>query len=499
MSDQGRPRNPFGGGERTIIRPNPGGRLPTPPAAHPPAGAPTPVSPANPGASTPAYQAAATPTYPAPPTPPAPPLYPPAPSTPAQEDWIKTPALQVPIDSDQAQAPTLRVDDLVAPNANPIMRAAGPVLQLLGRLRVALLRASFGSLMQQVAEATKFFEKDIRSAGVSEQHANTAKYILCATADDIVQHIPNEERHLWTQFSMLARFFGERTGGVRFFETLNHAKLSPMVNYPVLELHHACLALGFQGVYRTQAGGLATLQQIQRDLYETLRQVRPKVARDLSPHWKGQALGANLNRVRLPVWVVASAAAALLFGLYVVLRILLSGNADLAAENIALLHSNDPFTIFRRVPAPPPPPPAPAKPPDEWKPPDPCSTLRQTASGIVIKLCGEALFDPGQATVKDEFKQKATGIAALLDKYPGRIRVIGHTDNTPIKNVRFPSNFQLSVERANAIAALIKTGLRDPNRIDVDGKGPDVPITSNATPEGRAMNRRVEIAISRPE
>jgi type VI secretion system protein ImpK len=256
----------------------------------------------------------------------------------------------------------LRVDDLVAPNANPIMRAAGPLLQLLGRLRVALLRASFASLMEQVAEAIKFFEKDIRSAGISEQQANSAKYILCATADDIVQHIPTEERHVWTQYSMLSRFFGERIGGVRFFEILNHAKLDPLINYPVLELQHACLALGFQGVHRTQAGGLATLQQIQRDLYETLRRVRPKVIRDLSPHWQGQALGMNLNRVRVPVWVVGASAGALLFALFVTLRILLSGNAEAAAEMTATLHSNDAIGIKRRIPAPPPPPPPPPPP-----------------------------------------------------------------------------------------------------------------------------------------
>ena len=124
-------------------------------------------------------------------------------------------------------APALRVDELVAPNANPIMRAAGPLLQLLGRLRVALMRASFASLMEQVADAIKFFENDIRSAGISEQQANTAKYILCATADDIVQHIPTEDRHVWTQYSMLSRFFGERVGGVRFFEILDRLKADP--------------------------------------------------------------------------------------------------------------------------------------------------------------------------------------------------------------------------------------------------------------------------------
>jgi type VI secretion system protein ImpK len=377
------------------------------------------------------------------------------------------------------------------------MRAAGPLLQLLGRLRVALLRASFASLMEQVAEAIKFFEKDIRSAGISEQQANSAKYILCATADDIVQHIPTEERHVWTQYSMLSRFFSERTGGVRFFDILTHAKLDPLVNYPVLELHHACLALGFQGVYRTQAGGVATLQQIQRDLYETLRRVRPKVIRDLSPHWQGQALGMRLNRVRVPVWVVGATAAALLFGLFVVLRILLSGNAEAAAEKTATLHSDGKIAIKRRLPAPPPPPPPPPPPDPALPPDDGCTVVEQTASQIMIRLCDQVTFDPGQAIVKDQFKPLAAKIASYLDKKEGRIRVVGHTDNTPIKNVRFPSNWHLSVERAKAVAAILKVGMADPNRIDVEGKGPDVPIASNATPEGRAKNRRVEVMVRR--
>ena len=494
MSDQDRPRNPFGRGERTIIRPNPAGRLPAGnPQANPipsdqmPPAAPVARPPSSPDATTPR----AAPAVPAAS----------APSTHPAEEWIQTPAPPpASAASTAGQGPVLRVDDLVAPNANPIMRAAGPLLQLLGRLRVALLRASFAGLMEQVAEAIKFFEKDVRSAGISEQQATSAKYILCATADDIVQHIPTEERHVWAQYSMLSRFFGERTGGVQFFEMLNQAKLDPLINYPVLELHHACLALGFQGVYRTQSAGLASLQQIQRDLYETLRRVRPKVARDLSPHWRGQALGLNVMRSRVPAWAVGATSAALLFGLFVILRILLSGSADAAVQATATLHPDGKIALKRRVFVPPPPPPPPtsqvARLRQELQNGE-CSVVDQTPNQIVIRLCDQVTFDPGQAIVKDQFKPLAAKIAAILDKEPGRIRVIGHTDNTPIKTVRFPSNWHLSTERAKAVAALLKQGLTDPDRIDVDGKGPDVPIASNATPEGRAKNRRVEVMIGR--
>src|SRR6266702_1673436 len=106
---------------------------------------------------------------------------------------------------------------------------------------------------------------------------------------------------------------------------------------------------------------------------------------------------------------------------------------------------------------------------------------------------------PGQATVLDAFKPVAARVAATLEKEPGHIKIVGHTDTTPIRTVRFPSNFELSVERAKAVAAVLKRGLSDSNRVDVEGKGPDAPISSNATPEGRAKNRRVEIFIERSE
>src|SRR5215813_12485489 len=268
MNDKVPPRSPFGiPGDRTVIRPNPGGRRPVAPP-------PAPGAPAAPYNPIPEGQGP-----PQPAVPQATPYVPPAaPANANPDEWITSQA-QAPQPAPQVRVPEVRIDELVAPNENPILRSAGPLLLLLGRLRVALARASFASLMEQVAEAIRFFERDIRSAGISEAQANSAKYIICATADDIVQNIPTDDRHVWTQYSMLSRFFGERVGGVRFFEILNHNKIDPLLNYNVLELQHACLALGFQGMYRTSEGGVANLQQIQRDLYETLRRVRPRVMR----------------------------------------------------------------------------------------------------------------------------------------------------------------------------------------------------------------------------
>src|SRR5882672_3102948 len=288
MNDKLPPRSPFGiPGEKTVIRPNPGGRraVSPPPASGAPAYNPVPQGAGPPQPAAPA----ATPYVP-----------PAAPGNPNAEEWITTQA-QAPQPVLQVRVREVRIDELVAPNENPILRSAGPLLLILGRLRVALARASFASLMEQVADAIKFFEQDIRSAGISEAQANSAKYIICATADDIVQNIPTEDRHVWTQYSMLSRFFGERIGGVRFFEELEKALKDPLVNYPLLELQHTCLALGFQGVHRSAPNGPSSLQQIQRNLYETLRRIRPKVIHDLSPRWQGQSLASRALRLQLAV------------------------------------------------------------------------------------------------------------------------------------------------------------------------------------------------------
>ncbi len=85
----------------------------------------------------------------------------------------------------------------------------------------------------------------------------------------------------------------------------------------------------------------------------------------------------------------------------------------------------------------------------------------------------------------------------MLETEGGAVKVVGHTDNVPIRTARFASNLQLSQARAKAVGDLLQTKLSKPDRISVEGKGADAPIADNASREGRAKNRRVEIVIQR--
>ena len=503
------PDDPFGRRERTIIRPNPGGRRPSTPAG----GAPPAATPTSP-VSYPPPPGAAPPSYPPPQAPPSPQQAPinwdgwvsTTPTPPGVNPYMQQQAASAPM-TPAPTAPHISYD-LVEIAANPLMRAAASLLLLLGRLRASLSRAGTDQLMDQVAQSIVQFEADARTAGVAPEQINAAKYALAATADDIVQNLPTDDRHLWTKYSMLVRFFSERTGGVRFFRELERAKQDPASNLSLLEVMHACLCLGFEGVYRasTSDGGAGALQGIRRDLYETIRRAQPKTIEDLSPHWRGQTIAMVANRLRAPVWSIAAIVAVILLGVYLFLRNLLSGEADALALKMAQLHPSTEINILRE---------AAVKPP-----PDPVLsttqlqriraaladeilagklTADQNTTTIFIRIGNLVLFPSGEAKVDPSFAPIAVKIAKSLDKEPGGIRVDGYSDTDPIKTVTFPSNFELSEARAKSVAAVLKSDLRDPSRVTVSGKGTANPVAPNDTAEHKAKNRRVEVSIPRAD
>ena len=395
---------------------------------------------------------------------------------------------------------------LVTLAANPLMRASASLLLLLGRLRASLARAGPNQLMDQVAQALQQFEVDARAANAPADQIETAKYALAACVDDIVQNLPNEDGRVWTQHSMLARFFNERAGSARFFKELERAKQNPALNLAVLEVMHACLSLGFEGVYRA-AGHRGSLQAIQRDLYETIKRAQPKAIEDLSSRWRGQSIPLSSSRLQVPIWAIAAAAGAILLGSYLYLRNSLSGQAEVLALTMEQVHPNTQLDIVRETPVKPPPDPQPR-----------ASTqlqrvraalakeilagqldAMQSATTIFIRIGNAVLFPPGSAKANASFLPLAAKIAAALEREPGPIHVDGYTDSDPIRTVSFPSNFELSDARAKSVAAMLKSKLSQPGRLVVSGKGAENPIAPNDTEQNKSKNRRVEVSIQRTD
>jgi len=120
--------------------------------------------------------------------------------------------------------------------------------------------------------------------------------------------------------------------------------------------------------------------------------------------------------------------------------------------------------------------------------------------GIRILLTGEAFFDPGSAELKPYAKKVLKKIAKILNAIPNLIRIEGHTSKRPISPIRldsrYPTNWELSAARAvNVLRYLQEFGNVKGYRMHAVGYGPYRPLGNNNTPEGRALNRRVEIVI----
>lgn len=118
-------------------------------------------------------------------------------------------------------------------------------------------------------------------------------------------------------------------------------------------------------------------------------------------------------------------------------------------------------------------------------------------SQLIITIRDHALFDSAEATVNAGGQELAVYIAQMLEDYPDyNVIVSGHTDNNPISNRQFSSNWDLSVMRAvRFLDIMLKNSDVNPARFSAIGYGEHHPVADNATREGKALNRRVELSI----
>lgn len=123
-------------------------------------------------------------------------------------------------------------------------------------------------------------------------------------------------------------------------------------------------------------------------------------------------------------------------------------------------------------------------------------SVRPDDRGLVLSLGEHVLFDAGRAQVKESASGALAAVAAILRKSGCSAVVEGHTDSLPISNARFASNWELSTARATGVLAqlLERHGVL-PERLSAAGYAEFRPIASNATPEGRVRNRRVDVVL----
>jgi len=117
---------------------------------------------------------------------------------------------------------------------------------------------------------------------------------------------------------------------------------------------------------------------------------------------------------------------------------------------------------------------------------------------VRIILTGDLLFDTGMATLKGSAKTSLKEIAEILRKTPYMINLVGHTDDLPIHTEQFPSNWELSTTRACKVARFLIDEMHIPaEKFYITGHASYQPLKPNDVAEDRAVNRRVEIIVTK--
>jgi len=122
--------------------------------------------------------------------------------------------------------------------------------------------------------------------------------------------------------------------------------------------------------------------------------------------------------------------------------------------------------------------------------------VRQYKDMLTVDVAEQLFFDSGRADLKDTGKAVLKKVGEALKGYEDKvIRLVGHTDNVPIKTKVFPSNWELSVARATTVVRYLQEVGIPPERMIASGRAEYQPVAENDTPDGRKKNRRIEITL----
>ena len=380
---------------------------------------------------------------------------------------------------------------------NPLVQAAIPLLLLAGQLRSASSSPmDVGGLRRHVLEEIRRFEDQARAAGERNEIVLAARYALCAALDEAVLSTPWGAQSEGAQPPVLVALHREAWGGEKFFEMLNRIMGDPARHLDLLELQYLILSLGFTGKYQMLERGHEQLADLQRDISRTIHKLRGSAPAELSLKWRGLEDQRNRLIRYVPWWVVVAAAVAVLAVTFVIYQSRLATQADPLHAKLAQVGLED-FAV--------PPPPAPVKGPTlkQLLAPEEAArrlTVEENGGRTLITLLGGELFGSGSADVNPDFEPTLERIGRAIDQVPGRVMIVGHTDDQPIKSLKYRDNYDLSRERAVSVANVLKKTVTNPARLTWTGVGSSQPrYRPESDPANRARNRRVEIIHLRGE
>jgi type VI secretion system protein ImpK len=295
---------------------------------------------------------------------------------------------------------------------------------------------------------------------------------------------------VWGRHSLLAEFHNEAFGGEKVFQLMARLAEKAEANLDLLELIYAAIALGFEGRYRVIDNGRMQLDAVRARLGQIIRQQRGAYPAALAEHWQGQRPPTRAALSWLPLALTALVAVLLLAGVYAGFATSLAARSDPVYAQIQQLRLPPPVAAVAQ--------PAPQPRLASFLLADVKAGLvavRDEVDRSVVTIRGDGLFARGSTALVPEREDLMRRIADALVRVGGDVLITGHTDSTPIRTARFPSNWHLSDERARVVRDLVVAAGVPAERVRAEGRAAGEPVAGNDTEANRALNRRVEITL----
>ncbi|NLP64911.1 type VI secretion system protein TssL, long form [Paraburkholderia sacchari] len=399
---------------------------------------------------------------------------------------------------------------------NPLLEAARPLLRALADMPEHLDHERVEQLRDLLEQEVRAFQKLCEQTSIRRDHMLGARYCLCTAIDEAAMQTTwgkNSKMPVqpglsqrgkdagvaasgmnthdagveWVTRGMATIFHEDRQGGDKVYLLIGRLMSDPQEHLDLLEVIYRILSLGFEGRYRFEAGGHRKHEAVRQRIYNEIMARRGIVPVALSPHWQSDVKGRRASFYDFPVWITVALLSIILLGCFGWFKYELLGRSAEVQKQIADIGHMTP-------------PPAP-----------PVLHLKtllkdEIAAGPVsvdedthhssVTFRGDSMFPPGGVSVKATMGPLIAKIAAEIARVPGKVSVLGYTDNVPIRSRQFASNDALSEERATQVMQMLQAAGVPASRLEAIGKGDADPVADNSTPQGRAQNRRVEITVA---
>lgn len=370
---------------------------------------------------------------------------------------------------------------------NVIVESAIPLLNKASQMKYFQSKLPTSEILVGLKKDIEKFEEKAEEKGVRYETVKAARYCLCTLLDEFAAKNGWADQE-WAAYSLLVTFHNETWGGEQFFQLIDRVKQEPQKNINLIELMYYCLVLGYMGKYQVLNNGKVSIENIKKQLEKIIRQYGNNQSQELLLNNENKSNLLTKNGHHIPLWVLSIIGVASLLLIYAVLNWMLAQdtntiNTRINGLNIQSKSAQSTESVQLLTPL--------LKNEINAK----LLQVSEVPGKSTITILGDELFTSGADKIQDRYYPVMATVGQALNEVKGRVVVSGYSDDQPISNATFPSNWHLSQARADAVKSILTNYMQDSNRVRSEGKGSENPRFQNDNIENRAKNRRVEIIV----